>query len=202
MTGQLPVLAVLADTHKNWKPTFYGFTVLGCKLSLEFPLAKLTDYEERLDELLESDNVFGWITAAHILTQKTKKQDQERYAAKIRLARILYQRHWEKQRIIDLLYISDWLMQLPDWLNSQVWQELETIEEKAKMEYVTSIERLGMVKGQYTLLKRLLESRFGLLPEWASEKLKNAKSKELEAWSDAIFTAPTLEAVFNKSDVS
>ena len=104
MTGQLPVLAVLADTHKNWKPTFYGFTVLGCKLSLEFPLAKLTDYEERLDELLESDNVFGWITAAHILTQKTRKQHQERYAAKIRLVRILYQRHWEKQRIIDLLY--------------------------------------------------------------------------------------------------
>jgi len=195
-------LAVLADTHKNWKPTSYGFTVLGCKLSLEFPVAKLTDYKERLDELLESDNAFGWITAAHILTQKTRKQHQERYAAKIRLVRILYQRHWEKQRIIDLLYISDWLMQLPDWLNSQVWQELETIEEKAKMEYVTSIERLGMVKGQYTLLKRLLESRFGLLPEWASEKLKNAKSKELEAWSDAIFTAPTLEAVFKKSDVS
>ena len=35
-------------------------------------MAKLTDYEERLDELLESDNVFGWITAAHILTQKNQ----------------------------------------------------------------------------------------------------------------------------------
>ena len=120
--------------------------------------------------------------------------------------RILYQRHWNKQRIIDLLYIVDWLMQLPEWLNSRVWQELETIEEKEKMEYITSIERIGMakgmVKGQYTLLKRMLERRFGLLPEWASEKLESAKTKELEAWSDAIFTAPTLEAVFNKSDVS
>lgn len=47
-------LAVLADTHKQWKPTSYGFSVLGCKLSLEFPVAKLTDYEEGLDELLES----------------------------------------------------------------------------------------------------------------------------------------------------
>ena len=195
-------LAVLADTHKQWKPTSYGFTVLGCKLSLEFPVAKLTDYEERLDELLESDNAFGWITAAHILTQKTKKQDQERYAAKIRLLRILYQHLWDKQRIIDLFYILDWLMQLPEWLNSQVWQELEAIEENKNMEYVTSIERLGMVRGQYTLLKRMLEHRFGLLPEWASEKLKSAKTKELEAWSDAIFTAPTLEAVFKKSNVS
>ena len=56
-------LAVLADTNKQWKPTSYGFTVLGCKLSLEFPVAKLTDYEKRLDELLVSDNAFGWITA-------------------------------------------------------------------------------------------------------------------------------------------
>ena len=199
-------LAVLADTHKNWKPTSYGFTVLGCKLSLEFPVAKLTDYEERLDDLLESDNVFGWITAAHILTQKTRKRHQERYEAKLRLVRILYQHRWDKQRIIDLLYTVDWLMQLPEWLNSRVWQELETIEENEKMEYVTSIERLGMVKGrvegQYSLLKRLLERRFGLLPEWVSEKLKSAKSKDLEAWADAILTAPTLEAVFNKSDVS
>jgi len=105
---------------------------------------------------------------------------------------------------------TDMTGQLPyyiaDLLNSQVWQELETIEEKENMEYITSIERLGMVKGrvegQYSLLKRLLERRFGLLPEWASEKLKNAKSKELEAWADAFFTAPTLEAVFKKSDVS
>ena len=195
-------LAVLADTHKQWKPTSYGFTVLGCKLSLEFPVAKLTDYEERLDELLESDNAFGWITAAHILTQKTRKQHQERYEAKLRVVRILYQHRWDKQRIIDLLYIADWLMQLPDWLNSRIWQELETIEEKEKMEYITSIERLGMVRGESRILKKLLECRFGLLPEWVSEQIRCAKSKDLEAWCEAVLTAPTLEAVFNKSDVS
>ena len=94
-------LAVLADTHKQWKPTSYSLTVLGCSHTFNFLMAKLTDYEERLDELLESDNVFGWITAAHILTKKTKKQDQERYAAKIRLLRILYQHQWDKQRIIE-----------------------------------------------------------------------------------------------------
>ncbi len=195
-------LAVLADTHKQWKPTSYSLTVLGCSHTFNFLMAKLTDYEERLDELLESDNVYGWITAAHILTQKTKKQDQERYAAKIRLLRILYQHQWDKQRIIDLFYILDWLMQLPEWLNSKVWQELETIEENENMEYITSVERIGMVRGQYTLLKTQLECRFGLLPEWASARLKCAKAKELEAWGKAVLTAPTLEAVFNKSDVS
>ena len=89
-------------------------------------------------------------------------------------------------------------MQLPEWLNSKVWQELETIEENENMEYITSVERIGMIRGQYTLLKSQLECRFCLLPEWASERLKCAKAKELEAWGKAILTAPTLEAVFKK----
>ena len=48
----------------------------------------------------------------------------------------------------------------------------------------------------------LLECRFGLLPEWISECLKGAKEKKLEAWAEAVLTAPTLEAVLKKSDVS
>jgi len=197
-------LAVLADEHKGWKPTSYGFSVLGCCHTLKFPVAKLTDYEDKLNELLASDNAFGWITAAHILTQKTRTEDQERYNAKIRLLRILYDRHWDKQRVINLFNVIDWLMQLPEWLNNKVWQELETIEEKEKVQYITSVERIGIAKGRIeghvegesSLLKKLLEHRFGMLPQWATEQLVNAKEEELEVWAKAIFTAPTLEAVF------
>jgi len=217
-------LAVLADEHKHWKPTSYGFAVLGCRHTLEFPVAKLTDYEDKVDELLASDNAFGLITAAHILTQQTRKQHQERYEAKLRLVRLLYQRQWDKQRVIDLFSVLDWLMQLPEWLNDQVWQELETIEESKKVRYVTSVERIGMAKGiakglvegrvkglqegrqegrqegVSRLLRRLLERRFGVLPEWASEQLTSASEKDLEAWGEAVLTAPTLEAVFNQND--
>ena len=203
-------LAVLADEHKQWKPTSFGFTVLGCKLTLEFPVAKLTDYEDKIDELLALDNAFGWITAAHILTQQTRKQHQERYEAKLRLVRILYERHWDKQRVIDLFCVVDWLMQLPEWLNNQIWQELETIEEKEKVQYITSVERIGIAKGiakgrvegESRLLRRLLERRFGVLPQWASELLESAKEDELEVWGEAVLTAPTLEAVFKQTDLS
>ena len=180
---------------------------------MEFPVAKLTDYEDKLDELLVSENAFGLITAAHILTQQTRKQHQERYKAKLRLIRILYQRHWDKQRVIDLFSVLDWLMQLPEWLNNQVWQELETIEENKKVQYITSVERIGIAKGMATgmakgvekgrvegqsrLLRRQLERRFGVLPSWATEQLANASEEQLEAWGEAILTAPTLEAVFN-----
>jgi hypothetical protein len=49
-------------------------------------------------------------------------------------------------------------------------------------------------------LTRLLERRFGALPQWATEKLSSATEQELSAWSDSILTAPTLEAVFNPDD--
>ncbi len=40
--------AVLADEHKRWKPSTYVFSLLGCKHTLEFPVSKLTDYEQKL----------------------------------------------------------------------------------------------------------------------------------------------------------
>ncbi len=198
-------LAVLADEHKQWKPTSYGYAVLGCKHTLEFPIAKLTDYDEKLDELLASENAFALITAAHILTRQTRKEHQERYEAKLRLIKILYQRHWNKQRVINLLTVVDWLMTLPAWLDTKVWKEIETIEEIEKMQYITSIERIGIAKGitqgiakgESKLLTRQLERRFGALPAWATEKLSNASESALEAWGEAILSAPTLEAVFH-----
>ena len=198
-------LAVLADQHKHWKQTSYGYNVLGCRLTLDFPVAKLTDYDEKLDELLASDNAFGLITAAHILTRQTRKKHQERYEAKLLLIKILYQRHWDKKRVINLLTVVDWLMTLPAWLDTKVWQEIETIEEHKNMKYITSIERIGIAKGreegrvegESKLLKRQLERRFGALPAWAIELLSNANEPSLEAWGVAILTAQTLEAVFN-----
>ena len=112
-------------------------------------------------------------------------------------------------------------MQLPEWLNNQIWQELETIEENKKVQYITSVERIGIAKGiakgmatgmakgvekgrvegrvegQSRLLRRQLERRFGVLPSWATEQLSSASEQQLEAWGEAILTAPTLEAVFN-----
>ena len=198
-------LAVLADDHKQWKPTFYGYALLGCKHTLEFPVAKLTDYEDQLDDLLVSENAFGLITAAHILTRQTRKENQERYEAKLRLVRILYQRHWDKQRVIDLITVVDWLMTLPTWLETKVWQEIETIEESKKMQYITSIERIGIAKGitqgitkgESRILRRQLELRFGAIPAWVTEKLSSATEQDFEAWGEAVLTAPALEAVFN-----
>ena len=90
---------------------------------------------------------------------------------------------------------------------------METIEEHKNMKYVTSVERIGIAKGRVEgqvegiakgrlegeskLLKRLLERRFGALPVWAIELLSNASEPALEAWGEAVLSAPTLDAVFH-----
>ncbi|MFI3221432.1 MAG: hypothetical protein QX191_00185 [Methylococcaceae bacterium] len=131
--------------------------------------------------MLALDNAFALITAAHILTQQTRKENQARYEAKLRLVKILYQRQWDKQRVIDLFIVIDWLMKLPEWLEQQVWHEIETIEESEKMQYITSVERIGIAKGrgegESKLLRKQLEHRFGALPTWAIDKLKVRQSR-------------------------
>jgi hypothetical protein len=143
------------------------------------------------------------ITAAHILTQQTRKKNQARYEAKLRLVKILYQRQWDKQRVIDLFIVIDWLMKLPEWLEQQVWHQIETIEETEKMQYITSVERIGIAKGRVEgeskLLRKLLEHRFGVLPTWAIDKLNCAPEHDLERWGEAVLTVPTLDAVFDES---
>ena len=149
--------AVLADQHKNWKPASYGYEILDCKHTLEFPVAKLTDYHDQLETLKASENTFAIITAAHILTQQTRKNDKKRYEAKHLLVKILYQRKWDKQRIIDLFRIIDWMMKLPVALEQQLQHEIEALEESTKMQYVTSIERMAIAKGLERGLEQGLE---------------------------------------------
>jgi hypothetical protein len=101
----------------------YGFDVLGCEHTLTFPVAKLTDYHDRLEELQASENSFAIVTATHILTQRTRNNVGERYKAKQLLVRMLYQRKWDKQRVIDLFRVIDWMMRLPEELELQLWYE-------------------------------------------------------------------------------
>jgi hypothetical protein len=54
----------------------------------------------------------------------------------------------------------------------------------------------GVVQGEQLLLSRQLRKRFGELPEWAEQMLKEASGGMLEIWSERILTAASLEDVF------
>jgi len=53
----------------------------------------------------------------------------------------------DKQQIIDLFAVIDWLMTLLPELEKQLWTSISELERNIKMPYVTSIERIGIEKG-------------------------------------------------------
>ncbi len=201
--------AVLADDQVNWRPDNFSYSVLGSETSIHFPIAKLTDYYDMVNELLTMDNSFAVVTATHIMTQQTRKNVVARYKAKQLLVRLLYQRQWDKQRIIDLFSVIDWMMRLPEELDQQLWQEIEIFEENEKMQYVTSIERIGIAKGlqegrqegllegEAEMLGLMLKHRFGELSDTVVNKLRHAKEDQLKHWLISAISAPNLDTVFN-----
>ncbi|MEI2771620.1 MAG: DUF4351 domain-containing protein, partial [Candidatus Competibacter sp.] len=88
--------------------------------------------------------------------------------------------------------------------------EIQELEEDAKMRYISSAERLGMKRGQELglqqglqqgstlLLRRQLRKRFGELPDWAETRLAEGTPAQLEQWAEQVLDAETLEAVFKK----
>ena len=210
----LPIasLAVLADDEEGWRPDRYGFEVFGCRHTLEFPIVKLMDYADHAESLETNPNPFALVTIAHLRTRQTKGDTDARYRAKLALVRLLYRRDWDRQRILDLFAVLDWMMRLPEELEQQLWQKIETIEGETQMRYVTSVERLalqrgvqqgriegkleGKLEGKIENLERLLTKRFGSLDEETHNRLGKATLEQLDSWADRILDAATVHDVF------
>lgn len=193
-------MAVLADETASWHPSTFETEALGCEHHFKFPTAKLLDYRDQEASLLEDDNPFALLTLAHLLTQATRKDMEARFAAKWKLVQLLYRRGWVKQQIIDLFQVLDWMMRLPESLTRELWQNIEVLEEKEKMRYVSSIERLGVEKGKLEgeafALQRLITKRFGKIPATIAEQIATASQAQIEAWFDLAIDADRLETVF------
>jgi len=58
--------------------------------------------------------------------------------------------------------------------------------------------RLGFREGYMKQASKQLERRFGPLPQAVSARLAGATEAQLEAWGEAVLTAPTLDAVFSE----
>ncbi|MHC5598299.1 MAG: RpnC/YadD family protein [Nostoc sp.] len=147
-------LAVLADEQANWRPSSYSYQLGGCRVSLEFPVAKLLDYEQRWETLEQTTNPFGVIVMAHLKTKATQRNPQNRLQWKLSLVRRLYERGYSREDIQELFRFIDWIMVLP--------------KEADRMRYVTSIERLakeeGIVENARESIITVLETRFGEVP--------------------------------------
>ena len=134
-------LAILGDERAAWRPHRFGYDLMGCAITLTFPVTKLLDYD--IAALEASANLCALVVLAHRLAQTTRHDPDGRAAAKRILTRRLYERGYGRERILSLYRFIDWLLRLPAALEQQLWRELQRFEEERAMPYITSAERFG-----------------------------------------------------------
>jgi hypothetical protein len=161
-------LAVLADEEKNWRPSRYGYELGGCRVSLEFPVVKLLDYEQSWETLEQTTNPFGIVVMAHLRTKATHRNPERRLNWKLSLVRELYSRGLTREDILKLFRFIDWVMVLPEELGRSFKEEVRRYEEAQRMRYVTSIERMAIQEGMLQQGREdvieILQIRFGEVP--------------------------------------
>ena len=64
--------------------------------------------------------------------------------------------------------------------------------------YAIGFQQGRIEEGESRLLAKLLERRFGPLPQAVTERLAAATEAQLEAWGEAVLSAPSLEAIFGE----
>jgi hypothetical protein len=150
-------LALLCDPDPHWKPQWFGHNVFGCKMGLQFPVAKLLDYKGRGAELDKDQNPFAAVALAHLKVLETRRTPADRLTWKVRLVKGLYDRGLTGDHIRQLFRLIDWMMKLPAELEENFRKEIYRFEEASKMQYVTSIERLALKKGHKEGLEKGLQ---------------------------------------------
>jgi len=140
-------LAVLGDDRASWRPHSYGYALGGCRMGLEFPIAKLLDYEAQWQQLEESRNPFAVMVMAHLKTKATTGAPQQRKQWKWVLFRRLFEQGYSRDDVVELVRLVDWMMGLPSALEQEFRAELRQYQEERQMPYITSFERLAKEEG-------------------------------------------------------
>ena len=141
-------MAVLTDSQSRWRPNSFGYELLGCQIRFEFPIVKLSDYRSNLAKLQADNNPFAVLTIAHLRTMETQKNPKARKRWKIQIVKSLYAGGFQRQDVIELFRVIDWMMELPSDLSIQFENDVEEFEKETNMKYVTSIERNAIERGR------------------------------------------------------
>ena len=192
-------LAILADENPAWRPDHYSYELWGSKAGLWFPSIKLVEYKEKWEELEESTNPFASVVMAHLKAVETAGDNEKRYQWKVSLIKRLYRSGYEKQDVIRLFDFIDWVMALPDELEEQLWTEIQKIEEEEKMEYISSVERIGikrgMQQGTMKLLSRQIARRFQISPDSVHPMFAGLTTEQLEELGELFVDAKSLDEI-------
>ena len=203
---------MLVDDDPNFRPNEYYLAVAGCELRFTFPVVKLLDYKTE-EELLGDSNPFAIASLVQLRKLQAGRNVQHRFRYKVALAWELYGRDYSPDYVLKLLRFMDYILTLPAALVEQYRGELQRIEEKLKMPYLTTFEQKAMEKGSrrdregmeqgielgirqgiVDALRQTLTVRFGDVPESVLESIQQTKSvEELQTLHKLALTVASLD---------
>jgi predicted transposase YdaD len=104
----------------------------------------------------------------------------------------------------DLFAILTYLNKAPVARNSKVMHEtLEQLlperKERIMGWFTDDYYEKGLAEGEAKILTRLLEKRFGALPDPIRHSISSADAERIEAWVERAFDAPSLQSVFDSN---
>jgi hypothetical protein len=169
-------LAVLADENASWRPTQYGYALWRCQTSFEFPMVKLLDYKPQFAVLEQSSNPFAVVVAAHLQAQATRQNPEDRLKWKLRLVKGLYERGYDREGILELFRVIDWVMALPFELACIIHEWKREVRFVSKIEKTCQRERRAPRKGMQTPTKQAETTYHGCAQTQASyQRAKSLK---------------------------
>ena len=168
---QKPVisLAILGDEQKNWRPNSYQYGLGSSQLIFNFSTVKLLDYQ--WEDLEQNNNIFAIVVMAHLKTKATNSNLSAREQWKWNLTRLLYEKGYNRKQITDLYKVIDAMMALSEELQLSFEEKLATYQEQRKMPLLTNIERRTIKKTEKKNIIKLVQVRFGNIPETLIENI-------------------------------
>jgi hypothetical protein len=173
----IATLVVLADPYPAWRPDCFQCELFGCEAGIRFPTVKLLDFWPHLDQLLSSNNAFALLTAAHLMTLHTRHEPWKRFEFKALLTSLMYARHWDPQRILDLFNVLDWMMKIPGDLQDQLAVRIDELNRSKEMPFENLMIRMAKDRARQ---EGLQEGREVGLQEGRDAGLQEGRAKGRE----------------------
>ncbi len=139
-------LAILGDPDPNWRPDRYeGRYAGGGKATLEFPIAKILDFEARLAELLQSDNPVALFVVACLKALQTPQNSDERFHWKLQLTELMLHKKWDEVTRVTLFQMMDAVIMLPERRQRAYTAQAAELQEKFEMKFITPTDQLALI---------------------------------------------------------
>jgi hypothetical protein len=202
----ITALAVL--TYKTDQQYDFNYDVYGASVSYRYNTACIANYPEA--ELQKNQNPFALICLAVQYDNRYRADEDKKFNLKRDMIKMLRDRGYKKEEIIELLEFIDDAIQLTDTMKNKIFDEevMHLLEEDEPMAYVSGFrqrainegklegKREGELKGLMEGLMGMIEIKFGSVPSEFQKKMHEiSELSKLEMLKEGIKRATDFEQV-------